>query len=157
MVDQHTVEFPLKSFTSEFEGAIIGLVFVYSKKSIDDMGRDWAFQNPIGTGPFQMESWTANDEFVGSTFADYWDTPASFDELSVKEIPEDSTRVALIKTDAVHIIDPVPFSFLPGLLEAGLQPNSDNQGGATQQSPTAATSGCSSILKETTGIAMVSL
>ena len=132
VVDSHTVEFPLRSFTSEYEGAIIGLVFVYSKKSIDDMGRDWAFQNPIGTGPFQMESWTANDEFVGSTFMDYWDTPASFDGISVKEIPEDSTRVALIKTDAVHIIDPVPFSFLPDLLESGMEANSDNQGGATQ-------------------------
>ena len=132
VVDSHTVEFPLRSFTSEYEGAIIGLVFVYSKKSIDDMGRDWAFQNPIGTGPFQMESWTANDEFVGSTFLDYWDTPASFDGISVKEIPEDSTRVALIKTDAVHIIDPVPFSFLPDLLESGMEANSDNQGGATQ-------------------------
>ena len=132
VVDSHTVEFPLKSFTSEYEGAIIGLVFVYSKKSIDDMGREWAFQNPIGTGPFQMESWTANDEFVGSTFMDYWDTPASFDGISVKEIPEDSTRVALIKTDAVHIIDPVPFSFLPDLLESGMEANSDNLGGATQ-------------------------
>jgi ABC-type transport system substrate-binding protein len=132
VVDAHTLEIPLRSFTSEYEGAIVGMVFVHSKKSIDDMGRDWAFQNPIGTGPFQMESWTANDEFVGSTFADYWDTGASFDGLSVKEIPEDSTRVALIKTDAVHIIDPVPFSFLPGLLESGLEPNSDNQGGATQ-------------------------
>ena len=132
VVDSHTVEFPLRSFTSEYEGAIIGLVFVYSKKSIDDMGRDWAFQNPIGTGPFQMESWTANDEFVGSAFMDYWDTPASFDGISVKEIPEDSTRVALIKTDAVHIIDPVPFSFLPDLLESGMEANSDNQGGATQ-------------------------
>ena len=132
VVDSHTVEFPLRSFTSEYEGAIIGLVFVYSKKTIDDMGRDWAFQNPIGTGPFQMESWTANDEFVGSTFMDYWDTTASFDGISVKEIPEDSTRVALIKTDAVHIIDPVPFSFLPDLLESGMEANSDNQGGATQ-------------------------
>ena len=132
VVDSHTVEFPLKSFTSEYEGAIIGLVFVYSKKSIDDMGREWAFQNPIGTGPFQMENWTANDEFVGSTFMDYWDTPASFDGISVKEIPEDSTRVALIKTDAVHIIDPVPFSFLPDLLESGMEANSDNLGGATQ-------------------------
>ncbi|MDE2686622.1 MAG: ABC transporter substrate-binding protein [Chloroflexota bacterium] len=132
VVDQHTVEFPLKSFTSEFEGAIIGLVFVYSSKYINDMGRDHAFQNPVGTGPFQMESWTPNDEFIGSTFMDYWDTPASFGELSVKEIPEDSTRVALIKTDAVHIIDPVPFSFLPDLLDVGMVANSDNQGGATQ-------------------------
>ena len=132
IVDDHTVEFPLKSFTSEYEGAIIGLVFVYSSKSIDDMGRDWAFQNPIGTGPFQMENWTPNDEFVGSTFTDYWDAGASFDGVSIKEIPEDSTRVALIKTDEVHIIDPVPFSFLPDLLDSGLQPNSDNQGGATQ-------------------------
>ena len=132
IVDDHTVEFPLKSFTSEYEGAIIGLVFVYSSKSIDDMGRDWAFQNPIGTGPFQMENWTPNDEFVGSTFTDYWDAGASFDGISIKEIPEDSTRVALIQTDEVHIIDPVPFSFLPDLLDSGLQPNSDNQGGATQ-------------------------
>ena len=132
IVDDHTVEFPLKSFTSEYEGAIIGLVFVYSSKSIDDMGRDWAFQNPIGTGPFQMENWTPNDEFVGSTFTDYWDAGASFDGISIKEIPEDSTRVALIQTDEVHIIDPVPFSFLPDLLDSGLQPNSDNLGGATQ-------------------------
>ena len=104
-----------------------------------------------------MESWTANDEFVGSTFADYWDTPASFDELSVKEIPEDSTCVAIIKTDAVHIIDPVPFSFLPGLLEADFSRTVTIRAARPKQSPTAATSGCSSILKETTGIATVSL
>lgn len=131
-VDAHTVEFPLKSFSSLYENVIIGMVFVHSKDSVDQMGRDWAFQNPIGTGPFQMESWTPNDEFVGSTFTDYWDGPASFDGVSIKEIPEDSTRVALLQTGGVSIIDPVPFSFLPDLLESGMEPNSDNQAGATQ-------------------------
>lgn len=132
VVDSSTADFPLKSFTSLFEDVIVGQVFIYSKESVDKNGRDWAFQNPVGTGPFQMESWTPSDEFVGSTFQDYWDGPASFDGVSVKEIPEDSTRVALIKTGGVAIIDPVPFSFLPDLLKSGIEANSQNQSGATQ-------------------------
>ena len=132
VIDKHTLEIPLKTFTAVFEDAIIGQVYVYSKNYIDTEGRDTAFTDPVGTGPFQMESWSPDDEYVGSTFPDYWDGPASFAGINVKEIPEDSTRVALLKTDAVHITDPVPFSFMADLIEAGLVPNSENQGGATQ-------------------------
>ena len=132
VIDKHTLEIPLKIFTAVYEDAIIGQVFVYSKNYIDTEGRDHAFKNPIGTGPFQMESWSPDDEYVASTVPDYWDGPASFDGINVKEIPEDSTRVALLKTDAVHITDPVPFSFMANLIESGLVPNGDNQGGATQ-------------------------
>ena len=70
-----------------------------------------------------MESWTPNDEFIGSSFQDYWDVPASFGGISIKEVPEDSTRVALIQTGGAHIIDPVPFSFMPDLLDSGLEPS----------------------------------
>ena len=132
VIDKHTLEIPLKTFTAVFEDAIIGQVFVYSKNYIDTEGRDTAFTDPVGTGPFYMESWSPDDEYVGKTFPDYWDTMPSFAGINVKEIPEDSTRVALLKTDAVHITDSVPFSFMEDLLEAGMIANSENQGGATQ-------------------------
>ena len=131
-VDDYTVKMNIKQFSILYEPVIIGQTFMYSKQAYDEKGRDWTITNPVGTGPFEMESWTPNDEFVANTFVDYWDGAASFGQLSVKEVPEDATRVALLKTRAIHVMDPVPFSFMSELLDDGFAANNDNQAGATQ-------------------------
>ena len=99
---------------------------------MDDAGADVALQTPIGTGAFQMSSWTADNEFVGEAFADYHGGKSSFDTLRVLEMGEASTRVAAIKTGEVAIIDSVPISFLQDLKDSGIQPINDHIGGSQQ-------------------------
>ena len=132
VVDKYTVDFPIKEFTTRWEGIHLGIVDITSKKRVDDLGRDEALQTVIGTGPFAMVKWTADSEYVGEVFEDYWGTKPSFDGLRVRQVPEASTRVALIKTGEAGIIDSVPISFLADLKASGITPTNDHRGGRQQ-------------------------
>ena len=132
VIDSDTVEFPVEQFTIEWDRIYLGIANITSKKHVDDAGADVALQTPIGTGAFQMSSWTADNEFVGEAFADYHGGKSSFDTLRVLEMGEASTRVAAIKTGEVAIIDSVPISFLQDLKDSGIQPINDHIGGSQQ-------------------------
>ena len=132
VVDKYTVDFPIEQFTIEWERIYLGIVNITSKKHFDDMGEDAALQNVIGTGAFRTVSWTADNEFVGEAFADYWGQKPAFSTLRAREVGEASTRVAQIKTGEVAIIDAVPISFLQDLTDSGIAPNNDHIGGAQQ-------------------------
>ena len=132
VIDADTVEFPIEQFTIEWERIYLSIVDITSKKRVDDLGETDALQHVVGTGPFKMKSWTADNEFVGEAFADYWGGQPTFDTLRVREVPEASTRVAQIKTGEVAIIDSVPISFLQDLKESGIQPTNGHIGGSQQ-------------------------
>ncbi len=119
VIDSDTVEFPIEQFTIEWDRIYLGIANITSKKHVGEAGADVALQTPIGTGAFQMSSWTADNEFVGEAFADYYGGKPSFDTLRALEMGEASTRVAAIKTGEVAIIDSVPISFLQDLKDSG--------------------------------------
>jgi peptide/nickel transport system substrate-binding protein len=66
------------------------------------------FQKPVGTGPFRFGSWTHGDHIVLSANAAYWkpDTPR-VERVTVRFIPELSTRVAALRSGELHVIDRV--------------------------------------------------
>lgn len=132
VVDANTVDFPVEEFTTRWEGIHLNIVDITSKKRVDDLGEDEALQQVVGTGPFKMNSWTADNEFLGESFEDYWGQQPSFDTLRVRQVPEASTRVALIKTGEAGIIDAVPINFLKDLKETGITPVNDHRGGRQQ-------------------------
>lgn len=132
VVDSNTVDFPIEQFTIEWERIYLGIVDITSKKRVDDLGEDAALQSVVGTGPFRMVSWTADNEFVGEAFADYWGDKPTFSTLRAVEVGEASTRVAQIKTGEVAIIDSVPISFLQDLTGSGIEPTNDHIGGSQQ-------------------------
>ncbi len=132
VIDSDTVEFPIEQFTIEWDRIYLGIVDITSKKRVDDIGRDEALQTVIGTGAFEMTSWTADNEFVGEAFADYWGDKPSFNTLRAREVGEASTRVALIKTGEAAIIDSVPISFLQDLKDSGIEPTNAHIGGSQQ-------------------------
>ena len=132
VVDDDTLTFPVEQFTTRWEGVHIAIVDITSKKRVDDIGRDEALQRVVGTGPFEMTSWTSGDEFLGEAFEDYWGPQPSFDTLRVRQVPEASTRVALIKTGEVGIIDGVPINFLKDLKDSGITPINDHRAARQQ-------------------------
>lgn len=73
-------------------------------------GDDGVQQFPLGTGPYKFVSRKPREELVIERFDDYWrDGPGNRPKrLTIKIIPEDTTRVAAFKTGAVDWIDAVP-------------------------------------------------
>jgi peptide/nickel transport system substrate-binding protein len=81
---------------------------------------------PIGTGPYRFESWTPGDRWTAIPYSKYSPSPdpsdgmagahtAFFDRVSYIEIPDQSTRVAALQTDAVDLVQEFSQDLLPRL------------------------------------------
>jgi peptide/nickel transport system substrate-binding protein len=66
------------------------------------------FQKPVGTGPFRFVGWTHGDHIVLSANPAYWKPGIpKVEKLTVRFIPELSTRVAALRSGELHVIDRV--------------------------------------------------
>src|SRR2546428_3549626 len=69
---------------------------------------DAFFGKPVGTGPFRFVSWTHGDHVDLEANTKYW-KPAlpKVEKLTVRFIPELSTRAAALRAAEIHVIDRV--------------------------------------------------
>lgn len=69
-----------------------------SPTAIQKYGRAYG-HHPVGTGPYEFESWIPNDRTNIRRNPTYFGQPASADELIFRPVPEDWARVIEIKTE----------------------------------------------------------
>jgi len=62
----------------------------------------------IGTGPYRFVSWTPREQFVAERFDDYWGGRQPWARHVRREIPNDASRVAQLRTGQVDMIVRVP-------------------------------------------------
>jgi peptide/nickel transport system substrate-binding protein len=62
-------------------------------------------EHPIGTGPFQFESWTRGEALTLTRFEDYWGDPALLDELIIQPIPDNAARLQALQTGEIQGYD----------------------------------------------------
>ena len=104
-LDDNTVEFNLKtpnSLMDFFAGAQQGNLFMYSKAQYDAGGIE-AYENPTGVGPWKFEERTIDVNLVYSRNADHYRRSPFFQEMEFVLIPEETTRLAQLQTQAVQI------------------------------------------------------
>ena len=79
VVEKYTAKVVLKSPTPTL--FTTGLPFqagmMVSKKAVEELGADAFNTTPVGTGPFEIESWDIGEKAVYKRFDDYWGTPES--------------------------------------------------------------------------------
>lgn len=63
---------------------------------------------PITAGAFSVQQFTSKQSMVLGRFADYWGGAPYLERIEAKPVPEDGTRVTLIKTGEADIISNVP-------------------------------------------------
>lgn len=85
-------------------------IWVMPKTYFEQVGADGFARAPIGTGPWKLVAWKIKEELQLQSWTGYWnqDQRPGFQNLTIKFIPEDLTRVAAFKTGAVDWIDSVP-------------------------------------------------
>jgi peptide/nickel transport system substrate-binding protein len=108
VVDEYTLEFALGAPQPLFG---VGLAAAYgtgiiSPKAFNDnnkdgdLGKEWLLSNAVGTGPFKLEKFAPNEEFVLARNADYWrgwEGEGKFERVIIRPIPESSTRRQLLE------------------------------------------------------------
>lgn len=104
-VNAATVRFDLASPYAPFpELLVLGVV---SSESV-------ATKNPVGTGPYRLQSWTRGRRMVLAANQSYWDDPPAIEKVTVEFIPDDDTRAARLrdgKLDGATLPPPLAAEF----------------------------------------------
>lgn len=81
---------------------------IVSAAALAANGGDSMTQNPVGSGPYMLESFEPGQEVVLVPYEGYWGGKPALDKIVLRYIPEAATRVAALKSGSVDIIDNLP-------------------------------------------------
>lgn len=122
VVDPHTVRLHLKVSNPDllFELSNAREVQILSKKYMQTAGVEKASAKPIGTGPYELVEWRKGEFMRFKALDKHWRVVPQFKELVFKFVPEDSTRVAMLRTGEADIIE-LPRSLKKEVQAAGFE------------------------------------
>ena len=76
--------------------------WIVSKKAVEEMGEKFKL-NPIGTGPFAFEKWSAGSEVRLVANKDYFEGAPKFDELQLRIIKEETAAAIALEKGEIDI------------------------------------------------------
>lgn len=107
-VDELTVEFTLCFPDPAFPSKVaFSALNIHSQDVLEATGGGGTelFQNPVGTGPYALDTWDLGNEIVMSRYEDYWGDPALEETLIFRWNSEASARLAALQAGEVDGID----------------------------------------------------
>lgn len=109
IIDDYTVQFNLSSAYAPFIAYCdLGIM---PEGAMDDSNFG---QNPIGTGPYKLTSWTRNSIITLEANADYWDGVPATPNINIYVIPDNSVRITALESgDVDYICSPVTATDIP--------------------------------------------
>jgi peptide/nickel transport system substrate-binding protein len=113
-VDELTVKFTLK-WAQPLE-LILGseyAAYIVSPKALDAAAADenfWSAGVSAGTGPYMIESYTADQELVLTQYTEYWGgwEEGQYEKVLVQFVPEATTRQQMLEGGEVDIVTTIP-------------------------------------------------
>jgi len=103
----HTVRITLKQPQAPFLQNLAMFPFgIASPKAVEKWGTDYG-KHPVGTGAYKFVEWKPNQEVVLEPNPDYWETKAKNKRVVVRNIKDNSQRLAALKAGEVHAMEGV--------------------------------------------------
>jgi ABC-type transport system substrate-binding protein len=106
-VDQFTVKFNLCVPDPAFPSKIAFTSFAVQPSEHLESTEGRPLENPIGTGPYMVESWERGNQLVFTRFDDYWGEPAMNQTLVFRWGTESAQRLLELQSGTVDGIDNV--------------------------------------------------
>jgi peptide/nickel transport system substrate-binding protein len=107
IVDDYNIRFYFSKPDSSF---IPGLgIPVSSKAYYDRVGEEEFVKHPVGTGPYKITDFKTGQYVDLDAFEGYWGPAPAIKQVRFRFAPEDSTRVAMLKTGEADMITQVPY------------------------------------------------
>ena len=107
IVDPHRVRFRLKEPWSDFMAfygsPATGAAWIVPKKYFEKVGDDGYKRAPVGAGPYKLASFNPGVELVLEAHDRYWRKAPAVKRLVWKVVPEDLTRLAMLKRGEVDV------------------------------------------------------
>src|SRR5437899_1514183 len=106
-VDASRVRFRLRQpwpdFMTFYGTPATGAAWVVPRKYVERVGDDGFKKAPVGAGPYRFVSFTPGVELVLEAFEQYWRKTPSVKRLVLKAVPDESTRLAMLKRGEADI------------------------------------------------------
>lgn len=101
--DPYTARFILKTTSPNFLEALIAYRWglIPSKKAIEQYGADYS-KSPIGTGPYQLESWTPRQEIKFVANEQYFRGSPKIKRVKLAVIPDETVQALAVQKGEVH-------------------------------------------------------
>jgi peptide/nickel transport system substrate-binding protein len=107
VVDAHRVRFRLKQpwpdFMTFYGTPATGAAWIVPRKYVERVGDEGFKKAPVGAGPYKFVSFTPGVELVVEAFEQYWRKTPHVKRLVFKSVPEESTRLAMLKRGEADI------------------------------------------------------
>jgi peptide/nickel transport system substrate-binding protein len=107
VVDPHRIRFvlhkPWPDFLVFYATPATGAAWVVPKKYIEKVGEEGFKKHPVGLGPYRFVSMTPGLEIVLEANEQYWRKKPAIKRVSIKGVPDRTTRLAMLKTGEADI------------------------------------------------------
>jgi peptide/nickel transport system substrate-binding protein len=116
--DKYTVDIKLsKPFVPFLVTAAAGQgTWIVSQKAYNDIGADAFGRNPVGSGPFEFQSWDSGSAITLTRFANYWDTgKPKLDRLIYHPVVDTNVKKLQLVNGELDFIDQPDFKDIPEL------------------------------------------
>jgi peptide/nickel transport system substrate-binding protein len=87
-----------------FYTSATGAGWLVPKKYVEKVGDDGYKKHPIGAGPYKFVSFNPGVELVLEAFEQYWRKTPSVKRLVFRVVPDDATRLAMLKRGEADIV-----------------------------------------------------
>jgi peptide/nickel transport system substrate-binding protein len=115
VVDDYTLLYKTKAPTPEMLIMLNSVSMVPPKYFSEWDAKDWTHLNlnPIGTGPYTFVEWVKDDHMTMVANDNWWGGKVDFQEVEIRPIPEDATRVAALISGEIDVAWGVPIPDIP--------------------------------------------
>ncbi len=107
IVDPHRVRYRLKQpwpdFMTFFGTPATGAAWVVPKSYVQRVGDEGFKKAPVGAGPYRFVSFAPGVELVLEAHEGYWRKRPTVKRLVLRSVPDDTTRLAMLKRGEVDI------------------------------------------------------
>ena len=110
VIDPLTVKIVLKTpFSAFINNLAHPAAAMISPAALKQYGKQIGF-HPVGTGPYQFETWNQTDFVKVKKFAGYWKTgQPKLDSITWRPVVDNNTRAAMLQTGEADFAFPIPY------------------------------------------------
>ena len=103
VLDEHTVAFRLTAPNAAFLDYMTMAILPKHLLEGEDMQSSSFFRNPVGTGPYMLESWDEGQAIILARNEDYFKGPANIERIIFKIVPDDNAQAMQMKTGELDL------------------------------------------------------
>jgi peptide/nickel transport system substrate-binding protein len=120
VVDDYTINIITGSPSATLIPDLIG-VLIRPPKYFEEVGREGFAAAPIGTGPYKLVEFIPEESTTLTRYDDHWGGAYSIETIVLKEVPEQSVRMAALEAGEVDIADDIQVDQVQRLTDAGFE------------------------------------